>query len=57
MIHCESFPPALTDGLSLESEWQQAALGLQDSSQYYGWSNTSLDGLGSTNKFPTLPAP
>ena len=28
--------PALADGFSLESEWQQAFSDLQDSSQYFG---------------------
>ena len=29
------FSPALSNGLSLESEWQQVFLSLQDSSQYH----------------------
>ena len=32
----EFFTPALADGLSLESEWQQVSSNLQDSSQYSG---------------------
>ena len=32
----EFFTPALIDGFSLESEWKQVSLSLQDSSQYSG---------------------
>ena len=31
IIPCEIFPPALADGFSSKSEWQQVSLGLQDS--------------------------
>ena len=34
----ELLSPVLADGLSQVSEWQQASLRLQDSSQYFGWS-------------------
>ena len=36
IIHSELFTSALADGFSLESEWQQVSLSLQDSSQYSG---------------------
>ena len=47
----EFFSPALADGLSLDSEWQQVSSGLQDSSQYSGWSQKccTLDSLGSSS--------
>ena len=32
------FTPALADGLSLETEWQQVSSSFQDSSQYSGQS-------------------
>ena len=32
----EFFTSALADDLSLENEWQQVSLSLQDSSQYFG---------------------
>ena len=32
---CEFFSIAIADSLSLESEWQQVPLGLQDTSQYF----------------------
>ena len=32
-IPCEFFTPALADGRSLESEWQQVSPGLQDFSE------------------------
>ena len=38
VILSECFIPALADGLSLEFEWQQVSLSLQDSTQYSGWS-------------------
>ena len=31
------FPPALADGFSQESKWEQIFSSLQDSSQYFGW--------------------
>ena len=37
IIVCEFFIPALADGLSLESEWQQVTSSLRDSSQYSSW--------------------
>ena len=41
------FAQALADGLSLESQWQQVSLRLQDSFQYSGqsWQRCSLDNL------------
>ena len=37
IIHSlQLFTPALADGFSLESEWQQVSSSLQDSSQYSG---------------------
>ena len=36
IIPYEFFNPAVADGLSLESEWQQAPSSLPDSSQYSG---------------------
>ena len=36
IIPWELFKPALADGLSLESEWQQVSSGLQDFSPYLG---------------------
>ena len=46
----------LAGGLSLESEWQQVSSGLQDSSQYSGWSQQcfSLDDLDSLSDFQFL---
>ena len=34
IIYLEFFTSALTDGLSLEFEWQQVSASLRDSSQY-----------------------
>ena len=34
IIICEFFTPALVDGISLGSKWQQVSSSLQDSSQY-----------------------
>ena len=34
----EFFTPALADGFSLESDWQQVSLNFKDTSQFYGWS-------------------
>ena len=47
------FTSILTDGFSLEFEWQQVSSGLQDSSQYSGRSQKccSLDGLHSSSNF------
>ena len=51
-ISGEFFSLALTDGHSLESRWQQAFSGLQDSSRYSGQSLQCcrLDGLDSSSK-------
>ena len=53
---CEFFTPALADGLSLESKWQQVSSGLPDTSQYYGRFQQccSQDRLDSS-WFPILP--
>ena len=50
------FTSALTDGFSLESEWQQVSSSLQDSSQYSGRSQkwSSLDGLHSSANLQVL---
>ena len=50
---CEFFTPALADGLSLESEWQQVSPGLQDPSKYSGWAYQcfNLNGVGSSYDF------
>ena len=50
------FTPVLTDGFSLEFEWQQVSSSLQDSSQYSGRSQQccSLDGLHSFSYFQVL---
>ena len=47
------FIPALTDGLSVETEWQQVSTSLQGSSQYSGRPLRLLqfDGLGSSSAF------
>ena len=47
------FTPALADGFSLDSEWQQISSNLQDSSQYSNRSqqNCSLDGTHSSSYF------
>ena len=37
VLFWEFFTPVLTDGFSLESEWQEVSSSLQDSSQYSGW--------------------
>ena len=34
LLFWEFFTPTLTDGLSLEFEWQQVSSSIQDSSQY-----------------------
>ena len=50
------FTSALVDGFSLESEWQQVSLSLQDSSQYSGRSQycCRLDGLHPSANFQLL---
>ena len=50
---CAFLTSVLTDGLSLESERQQVSLGLQDFSQYSGWSQQccSLDGFFVSSDF------
>ena len=52
----EFFISALADGSSLESEWQQVSLSLQDSSQYSGRSQQwcRLDGLHLSANFQVL---
>ena len=53
IIIYEFCTPALADGLSRVSEWQQVSSSLQDSSEYYCWSQQycSLDGFDSTTDF------
>ena len=53
---CEFFTPALIDGLSLESGWQQVSLSLKDFSQYSGQPQqcSNLDGLFSSPNFQLL---
>ena len=46
----EFFKPALADGLSLESEWQQISSGLRDSSQY-SQQCFNQDGFDSSSDF------
>ena len=56
---CEFFTPALVDGLSIESEWQQVSKNLQDSSQFSGRSQQccNLDDLDSFSEFQFLQSP
>ena len=56
IIIIEIFTPVLPVGISLESEWQQVSLSLQDSSQYSGWSqqNCCLDVLISSIFLPSF---
>ena len=61
-MSCEFFPPALADGLSLKSEWQQDFSGLQDTSQYSGWSYKYHSFISNSSSLPTkilsyLPIP
>ena len=46
----------LADGFSQEAEWQQVFSSLQDSSQYFCWSQqcSSLDSLHSSSNFQVL---
>ena len=58
-VLCEFFTSVLADGLSLEFEWQQVSSGLQDSSQYSGWSQQccSLVKLDSSLDFQYFQSP
>ena len=49
--------PALTDGLSLDSKWQQVSSGHYDSFEYSSWSQQccGLCGLDSSSEFPLAP--
>ena len=56
---CKFFIPALADGLSLESEWQQVSSGLQDSSEHFSPSQQccSLNILDSSSDFSLFQSP
>ena len=56
---CEFLTSILADRLSLESEWHQVSAGIQDPSQYSGWSQQCrrLDDLDSSSDFQHFQPP
>ena len=51
LLFWEFFTPALANGFSLESEWQQVSTSLQDFYQYSSWSQCcNLDGFHTFSK-------